>query len=154
MSFVLLFGCASPTPSNIPYTEPPSAPPGSATLIIYRDKDSLGTAIKHFYFVNDVYIGALGNQTYTYLWVKPGPITIKWSTDMKPNTEARAKPQEQMIEAGKVYYYTDKVTKSFPLPLIVVIVTTFYFETRFVPATEAIKELATYKFVGPAIGSL
>lgn len=142
-----MFGCASPIPGATVYTEPPGAPEGMATLVIYRDKDSIGTAVGHSYFVNDAYVGALGYQTYTYVYLKPGPITVKWSTDHRPNTETRAKPQNATVEAGKIYYYTDKLTKSWPLPLLVVIVTTFYFETRFVPPNEAKKELATYRFV-------
>jgi hypothetical protein len=148
----LLSGCV--TIGGALFSMPEQAPPGYATLVIYREKGLTGAASDHGYYVNDTLVALLGTHTYTHISIKEGRTSVRWGVGK--GDKGTSRPFEITAVAGETYFYKEgaRLTGFIPLPppwpSQAMAKTTF----GLMEPSAAKQELSTYRYVEPIVPSL
>ena len=99
----LLPGCATTTTK--PFVDPPPAPAGMATLVAFREAGVYGSFTDRRIFINDEIVAALPTASYTYIYVRPGRLSVTWHVFDDPSPATRNAPAEVTARAGETYFF-------------------------------------------------
>jgi hypothetical protein len=104
-----LFGCVATGPL---YKDAPPPPEGKALVYIYREQGVALVGRQTWFYVDDVEVGELDNQGYTWAYVPAGLHTLKqeWPLDI---TLGRTTDTTIDLQAGQSYYYKLRTAASF-----------------------------------------
>ena len=137
---------------------PEQAPPGYATLVIFREKGFTGSFRNHAYYVNDTFVALLGTHTYTYISIKGGRTSVQWAVSMErgfiwPKLN-RYGPYEITAVAGETYFFKEgqETTGIISTPLAVLHGITY--SIGFMEPSAAKQELSTYRYIQPIVQSV
>ena len=155
-SLILLSGCTSvPMPGSetkggATFSAPEGAPPGYATLVIYREQGPITTSFDLDFFVNDTAVAQLGRLTYTYVYIKEGLTSVRFG---RIEDVEKKRTMEFKTVAGETYFLKHGMGQSLILPTPVVIVRTSI-NFNFVEPSAAERELSACRYIAPRVRSL
>ena len=153
---ILLSGCksipmpGSETKGGAPFSTPEQAPPGYATLVIYRERGAITLSFDIDFFVNDTAVAQLGRLTYTYVYVKEGLTSVRFG-----QAEDAAKKRTVQFEAvaGETYFLKHVVRQTLITPVPVAVVHTSI-NFNFIEPSTAQRELSNSRYIAPTVRSL
>ena len=133
------------------FSDPEPAPPGYATLVLFRDYGTTTTGFKVPFIINETPVADLGRTTYTYVYLKPGRTVVRYGG--KENA-AVDRTLAFGVTAGETYFLEHKFGQNTlgVIPPVVIYQTTIGF--TFLQADAAKKELAECRYVKPAMQSM